>query len=170
MWVPAMLKYSPKINLDNHSLTHSLMELSSTWEGADCAATQELPSVLWNPKIHYHVHKSPPLVPILSQINPISTIPSSLSKIYSTLIIPRFRRSLPSPSSGSIANRMRKQYGILVYMFIHTHCIYIYIYMYDTLTLMMKMEEISERWFLIQRWHAWSPEKILAGNMQPLLP
>jgi hypothetical protein len=60
--------------------THSLMELSPSWEGANCAVTQELPSVLWNPKVHYPIYKSPPLVPILSQIDPIPTIPSYLSK------------------------------------------------------------------------------------------
>jgi hypothetical protein len=50
--------------------TYLLTELSPSWEAANCAATQELPSILCNPKFHHRVHKSPPLVPILSQIDP----------------------------------------------------------------------------------------------------
>jgi hypothetical protein len=82
------------------SLTHSLMELSPSWETANCAVTQELPSILWNPKVHYRVHKSPPLVPILSQINPIHTIPSYLRSIL--ILSTHLRLGLPSglfPSS-----------------------------------------------------------------------
>jgi hypothetical protein len=60
--------------------------LSPSWEAANCAATQELPSILWNPKVH--VHTSPPLVPILSQIDPVHIIPSYLSKIYFNIVHP----------------------------------------------------------------------------------
>jgi hypothetical protein len=51
--------------------TYLLTELSPSWEAANCAATQELPKILWNPKFHYRALKSPPLVPILSQIDPV---------------------------------------------------------------------------------------------------
>jgi hypothetical protein len=70
------------------------MELNISSEAANCSATQELPSILWNPKFHYRVHKSPPMVSTLSQIHPVQTSPSYLRVI---LTLPtHLRLGLPS--------------------------------------------------------------------------
>jgi hypothetical protein len=55
-------------------LTYLLMELSPFGGATNSAATEEFLTILWNPKVHYHVHKIPPLVSIMSQIYPIHTI------------------------------------------------------------------------------------------------
>ena len=58
------------------------MEQVSSWEASTSSDSKESIRILRNLKIHYSVHNSPPLIPVLSKINPIHSTPHPLTTYF----------------------------------------------------------------------------------------
>ena len=78
--------------LHYYLLTYSTVQ-SPSWEANWFAASQEIPRISRNPKVHYRTHKRPPPVSILGQPNPVHIPTSYLLEIHPNTIHPSTPRS-----------------------------------------------------------------------------
>ena len=91
---PALRVSYTRTYLLTYLLTVSMVQSPSS-EANWFAASQKIPRISGNPKVHYRAHKRPPTVSILGQPNPVHIPTSHLLETHPNIIHP-FTPSLPS--------------------------------------------------------------------------
>jgi hypothetical protein len=86
------------------------MQQRPSWEANRFSASQEIPRILWNPKVHYRIQKSPPLV---QPAHASSCPPSHFLKIHFNFILP----STPGSPKGSPSLRSPYQNPVCTSLF-----------------------------------------------------
>ena len=75
-----------------HLLTYSMVQ-SPSWAAKWFAASQEIPRISRDPKVHYRTHEHPPHISILGQPNSVHIRTSHLLEIHPNIIHPSTPRS-----------------------------------------------------------------------------
>ena len=84
-----------------------LMEQSLFEKLASFSANQEIPRILWDPKVHCRVYKSRPPIPILSQNNPVNSPPPASR--FLNIHLPIIVQCTPGSSKWSLSIRFPHQ-------------------------------------------------------------
>jgi hypothetical protein len=87
-----------RVQLSTNSMEQSPSKLIT-------AQLVKFPACLWNPKIHYRFNKNTPLAPVLSQMDPVHTLPLYFFKINVNVIF----SPMPRPSKWSLPFRSSDQ-------------------------------------------------------------
>ena len=93
------------------------MVQSPSWKANWFAASQEIPRILRNPKVHYRTHKRPPTVSILCQSNPVHIPTSHFLEIRHNITHP----SMPRSPQWFPSLQFPQQDPIHLPLFTHTH-------------------------------------------------
>ena len=109
------LLYIANYNLLTYLLTYSMVQSPSS-EAKWFAASQEIPRISRNPKVHYRNHKRPPPISILGQTNPVHIHTSHLLETHPNIIHP----STPRSPQWSLSLRFPHQYPIHPPLLTHT--------------------------------------------------
>ena len=94
------------------------MKQSPSGEANRSSASQGIPRILCNLKVHYRIHNSPSPVPILSQIKPTHTSRLCFLKICFNIVLQ------PSPESSRWSPSLR--ISVVQHIFVYVQHIFIH--------------------------------------------
>ena len=92
------------------------MEQSPSWEANWFSASQEIPRILWDPKVQYRIYKCPQTVSILSQLDPVHILASHFLKIHLNIIL----QSMPGSYKWYLSLRFSPQKTVNISTLPHT--------------------------------------------------